>query len=159
MEPVGFRITRIMTNYAQKLPGHWSRISYPRRRSGLVGRCNHLKDPSTLWWEVRRWFLTRIRQEWPRTAPAAGYGAAPPRPPEAPWTPVPTARPRSSTAPTAVRPSRAYSWSRASCILRCASPRPRKPTAGSNWSASARPRPLHSAPSPTPPARNNRTTK
>jgi len=23
MEPVGFRITRIMTDYAQKLPGHW----------------------------------------------------------------------------------------------------------------------------------------
>jgi hypothetical protein len=33
MYPVGFRITRILTDYVQKLPGHWSGLSNTTRNN------------------------------------------------------------------------------------------------------------------------------
>ena len=35
-EPAGFRITRILTAYAQKLPGHWSLSLSPSLRNQRV---------------------------------------------------------------------------------------------------------------------------
>ena len=40
MSPAGFRITRISTDYAQKLPGHWSQLSYIVHSHKLVRATN-----------------------------------------------------------------------------------------------------------------------